>query len=102
MKALLQGKQVHAHIVRNGVVGNINVDTNLFIMYTKCGSLEDARPIFDKMVDGNLVSWTAMITTYARSGNCNEALKLFHEMQRSGVKARTVFSIPAFSRHALA
>jgi pentatricopeptide repeat protein len=87
MKALLQGKQVHAHMIKNGVEGHINLDTNLFIMYTKCGNLGDARPIFDKMADLNLLSWTAMIAAYARSGNCNEALKLFHEMQGSGVKA---------------
>lgn len=55
-------------------------------MYTKCCSLEDARPIFDKIVDHNLVSWISMITTYTRYGNYNKVLKIFHETQRSGVK----------------
>ena len=33
-------------------------------MYRKCGSIEEARQNFDKMVDRDDVSWTAVIDRY--------------------------------------
>ena len=33
-------------------------------MYGKCGSIEEARQDFDKMVDRDDVSWTAVIDRY--------------------------------------
>ncbi|XP_057872605.1 pentatricopeptide repeat-containing protein At4g02750-like [Cryptomeria japonica] len=53
--------------------------------YVQNGRLEEARQVFDKMPQRNVVSWTAMIAGYAQNGQF-EALKLFSEMRRSGVK----------------
>ena len=39
-----------------------------------------------QMTDRDVVSWTAMITAYARYGYGEEALALFNEMQRSGIE----------------
>ncbi|KAK7823265.1 pentatricopeptide repeat-containing protein [Quercus suber] len=53
-------------------------------MYAKCavdGSVDDARKVFDLMVDHNVVSWTAIITGYVQSGGRDkEAVELFCEM----------------------
>lgn len=40
---------------------------------------------FDKMVHRDLSSWNAMITGYPMHGDGKEALKLFHQMQDSGI-----------------
>eukprot|EP01018_Ginkgo_biloba_P016729 Gb_00639 [translate_table: standard] len=84
-KCLADGKKVHARMVKTRTRLNCFLETKLVIMYAKCGSLEFARHLFDKMPEKNLVSWTAMVGGYARHGCCEEALKLFHEMQLAGL-----------------
>eukprot|EP01018_Ginkgo_biloba_P022114 Gb_05939 [translate_table: standard] len=81
------GNQVHAHIVKNGFEASIFVQNHLVNMYAKCQWLESARKAFDKMSERNLVSWTAMIAGYAQHGLGKEALGLFCEMLRTGVKS---------------
>eukprot|EP01018_Ginkgo_biloba_P009907 Gb_21316 [translate_table: standard] len=83
-KALAEGKLVHTHIRDTGFQPDISVSTKLVSMYAKCGNLVDARRVLDQMPKRNVVSWTAMIAAYAKHGRGDEALKLYHEMQRTG------------------
>ncbi|KAK3004177.1 hypothetical protein RJ639_019656 [Escallonia herrerae] len=55
------GKQVHAHTLRNGFQGHEFVETKLLQMYGKCGCLDDAVQLFEKMSTRNLYSWTAIL-----------------------------------------
>ncbi|KAA8522848.1 hypothetical protein F0562_009271 [Nyssa sinensis] len=50
-----------------------------------CGSIEEARRLFDVMLEKNVVTWNAMISGYGLHGHGNEALKLFTDMVDSGV-----------------
>eukprot|EP01018_Ginkgo_biloba_P009821 Gb_15508 [translate_table: standard] len=86
LNALLEGKLVHAHIIQTGFSPNTSLGNKLLSMYAKCGSLVDARQAFEEMPQRNVVSWTAMIATYARHGRAQEALTLFYEMQRAGIQ----------------
>jgi pentatricopeptide repeat protein len=45
----------HEQICRNGWDSNIFVEINMVDMYTKCGSIEDARSVFNKMPYQNVV-----------------------------------------------
>eukprot|EP01018_Ginkgo_biloba_P029528 Gb_22668 [translate_table: standard] len=91
MKTLLEGKCIHAHIIKTQDDQDTFVGNNLVNMYAKCGSLDDARQVFRKMPEQDLVSWNAMIAGYAKwhaqNGNGEEALKLFVRMQRAGMKS---------------
>ena len=60
---------------------NVFVETAFIDMYAKCRSLNNARRLFDKMSERNVVSWTAMISGYSHRGYAAEALALFDEMQ---------------------
>eukprot|EP01018_Ginkgo_biloba_P008769 Gb_30993 [translate_table: standard] len=84
-KALSKGKLVHAHIIRTGYNTDIFLETKLVIMYSKCGSLVDARRVLDEMPEGNVISWTAMIAAYSRQGHGLEAITLFYRMQLTGI-----------------
>lgn len=84
-KDLSQGKGVHAHIIRTGFQSDTFIGNNLISMYVKCGSLEDARQVFDEMLERNVVTWNAMIAGYFGNGNDGEAVKLFCDMQQAGV-----------------
>ena len=42
--------------------------TALINMYRKCGSLEDARFVLDKISNKDFVAWNSMIMGYANEG----------------------------------
>ncbi|XP_059074064.1 pentatricopeptide repeat-containing protein At3g12770 [Cryptomeria japonica] len=79
---LQEGKKIHSHIVKKmGLESGVVVATGLVDMYVKCGSIEDAQQVFDKMPERNVVSWTAMLRGYVQNGQGIEALKMFNQMQ---------------------
>eukprot|EP01018_Ginkgo_biloba_P019323 Gb_30147 [translate_table: standard] len=80
LASLELGKEVHEEIIRSGFHSNVFVGSALVDMYVKCRSIKDAREVFDKMPDRNVVSWNAMITGYAQNGNVDAAFKLFQKM----------------------
>ncbi len=83
--ALEEGKHVHEHIVRCGFELNVSVGSTLTCMYAKCGSIEDARRVFNKMPTHNVVAWNAMISGHLRCGQGYKALELFQQMQYEGM-----------------
>ena len=46
---------------------------------SKRGRIDDARNLFDKMLDRDEFSWNTMVAGYANSGRLTEAKKLFYE-----------------------
>ncbi|XP_059077978.1 pentatricopeptide repeat-containing protein At2g44880-like [Cryptomeria japonica] len=75
--ALGQGMEIHENIVRNRFQYDVTVVNALIDMYAKCGSIQKAWELFDKMHQRNVISWTAMIGGYAMHGHTREFLKLF-------------------------
>eukprot|EP01018_Ginkgo_biloba_P032703 Gb_11926 [translate_table: standard] len=86
MKTLTEGKQVHAHIKISALDQNLLLATKLVSMYAVCGSMVDARLVFDKLVKKNVVLWNVMIRGYVGNGFCEEALALYNQMQRAGIQ----------------
>lgn len=84
--ALESGRWIHSYIENLGIKLNVQVGTALIDMYSKCGSLEDARLIFDKVNDKDVVAWNSMIVGYAMHGFTIDAIRLFNEMLRIGLK----------------
>ena len=78
------GKQIHDYIIHNRLELDAFLGNSLVIMYTKCGSIESARQLFDNMTIRNVVSWNAMIVGYAEN-EAKKTLTLFYEMQLAGV-----------------
>eukprot|EP01018_Ginkgo_biloba_P009805 Gb_15643 [translate_table: standard] len=79
LTALEDGKELHEHIIRSGFQYDIFVSNALVDMYAKCWRIVDARKVFDKMTERNVVSWTTMISGYAENGYVDEAARLFHK-----------------------
>ncbi|GLJ38244.1 hypothetical protein SUGI_0778560 [Cryptomeria japonica] len=96
-KALSEGKQIHSYIKSNGFTSATNVFLqNAFInMYDKCGSLVDARKVFDEMTERDVFSWNMIIAAYRRHGLPQEAFTLFHQMQRKAVVQPDQFTFSA-------
>ncbi|XP_051204482.1 pentatricopeptide repeat-containing protein At4g30700 [Lolium perenne] len=78
--ALSLGKWVHKIIANENLELNVYVMTALIDMYVKCGSIAEARCIFNRMDNKNVVSWNAMISGYGLHGQGAEALKLYKDM----------------------
>lgn len=83
--ALTLGKWVHDLANKYNFISNIYVSTALIDMYAKCGSIKEARQVFDKMQDKNTVTWNAMISGYGLHGHAHEALNIFNKMLDSKI-----------------
>ncbi|KAH8944737.1 hypothetical protein BDL97_12G000400 [Sphagnum fallax] len=88
--ALNKGRCVHLQIIQSGLKSNVFVGNSLIDMYAKCGSLEDACRVFNKMPSRNVVTWNAMIKGHVKCGQGQKALKLFQQMQQEGVQPNYV------------
>eukprot|EP01018_Ginkgo_biloba_P019942 Gb_25604 [translate_table: standard] len=97
LAAMEQGKQVHAGIIKAGFDTNVFAGSALVDMYAKCGSIEDALHMFNKIPQRNLISWNAMIAGYAQNGCGKETLQLFEQMLQAGVKPDQVTFISVLS-----
>ncbi|XP_024521323.1 pentatricopeptide repeat-containing protein At5g27110-like [Selaginella moellendorffii] len=83
-RALAEGKRVHAQIFKTGHDRETRLRNLLIQMYGECGSLIDARKVFDRTPDPNIFSWNIMLAAYAHNGHSNEALVLSQRMKDSG------------------
>lgn len=97
LAALQQGKEIHKSMMEDGLDSDIFVSGALIDMYVKCGSLNAGRQIFDEMPQRDLVSWTSMVAGYGMHGHGEEALSLFNQMQKSGVKPDHVTFVAVLS-----
>ncbi|ESQ54128.1 hypothetical protein EUTSA_v10024455mg [Eutrema salsugineum] len=79
------GKWVHGLVRSTGFESSIYVSTALIGMYAKCGSIAEARRLFDLMPKKNEVTWNTMISGYGLHGQGHEALNIFSEMLNSGI-----------------
>ncbi|CAD5191459.1 unnamed protein product [Musa acuminata subsp. malaccensis] len=83
---LRHGKEIHCHIIRMGFDSDAVVWSALSDMYAKCGSIDNARHVFDRTLDRDVVSWTSMIGRYFDGGRREEGFELFSDMLRAGVR----------------
>ncbi|KAJ7535789.1 hypothetical protein O6H91_12G045900 [Diphasiastrum complanatum] len=80
-----KGRDIHALVALYGLESNIFVGACLIDMYGKCGAMEDACRVFEKMPIRNVVCWSAMIMGHVKCGQAEQALKLFEQMQQEQV-----------------
>ncbi|KAK7278109.1 hypothetical protein RJT34_23134 [Clitoria ternatea] len=94
LHSLELGRWVHDTILHNElhskIKPNLYVQCAVIDMFVKCGSLEDARRLFEEMPDRDLASWTAMICGTVWNGEWIEAISLFRKMRSEGLKPDSV------------
>lgn len=84
LKNLNAGKHIHAQLIRSVRRVCKYVNNYLLNLYAKCGHLDYAQKLFDKMPQRNLVSWTALITAFTQHSLCVQALQVFSQMRIAG------------------
>nr|GMD77328.1 pentatricopeptide repeat-containing protein At4g14820 [Ipomoea batatas] len=88
--ALDQAKHIHMFVKKNGFEEDLRINNALIDMYGKCGSLDGAIGVFDRMHRKNVISWTSMINAFAMHGDANNALLLFNQMKHEKVEPNGV------------
>lgn len=86
----LQGKQIHAQIIRQGHESDTCIASTLIDMYAKSGSIEDASMVFKNLSSKDRIAWTAIIDGYAQHGQGRDALESFYKMIEDGVNPNAV------------
>ncbi|GAA0149423.1 hypothetical protein LIER_08598 [Lithospermum erythrorhizon] len=86
IKSLRWGKEIHGRLLRTGLVSDAVLWSALSDMYGKCGSIYEARVIFDQTMQKDVVSWTAMIDRYFEDARWNDGFLLFSDLMMSGIK----------------
>ncbi|XP_057440910.1 pentatricopeptide repeat-containing protein At1g08070, chloroplastic-like [Lotus japonicus] len=90
LAVLGNGRWIHSFMVKHcfeldGVLG-----TSLIEMYSKCGSIESALAVFKAIANKKLGHWTAIIVGLGMHGLADQALELFMEMRRIGMKPHAI------------
>ncbi|OAY44342.1 pentatricopeptide repeat-containing protein At3g49170, chloroplastic [Manihot esculenta] len=95
--AIGKGEQIHALILKSGFKSNLHISNALISMYSRCGDIEAAFQVFSGMEDRNVVSWTSMVTGFAKHGFAAKALETFHNMLEAGVRPNEITYIAVLS-----
>ncbi|GAB4839860.1 hypothetical protein Ancab_020569 [Ancistrocladus abbreviatus] len=82
--SLSNAQSVHAHIVKTGTQQDVFVMTFLVNVYAKCGRMDDAQKLFDKLPQRNVVTWTALMTGYVHNSRPGPAIRVFLKMLQVG------------------
>ncbi|KAJ0963267.1 hypothetical protein J5N97_028389 [Dioscorea zingiberensis] len=94
------GSQLHGLVVKFGLELEAPVANTLLALYSKCRCLCDVQMLFGLMPQPDLVTWNGMISGYVQSGLNDQALILFRQMQKVGIKPNPITLVsllPSFS-----
>ncbi|XP_051152299.1 pentatricopeptide repeat-containing protein At3g26630, chloroplastic-like [Andrographis paniculata] len=86
LKSLKLGCWVHEFTIKNGFEIGVFIGTALIDMYSKCGSLDYAKRVFEEMEVKSVATWNTMITSLGVHGCGQEAIELFKNMERLKVQ----------------
>lgn len=88
---LLDGQQVHGFLCKVGLDMNKCIGSGLIDMYAKCGSLAEAKKVFERISNANTVSWTTVTSGHAQYSIVDDAFELFRRMEQLGVEPNAVY-----------
>lgn len=85
MGILTVGRKIHEYIKKSDVTLGVNMLNALVDMYVKCGCLDFATEVFQKMETKDVFTWTSMVNGYAKCGDLKCARQIFDEMPERNV-----------------
>ncbi|XP_038977239.1 pentatricopeptide repeat-containing protein At3g26540-like [Phoenix dactylifera] len=89
-RALVEARRIESHLVAFSPSPSTFLLNRAIETYANCGSLRDARELFDEMPKRDGGTWNAIIAACSRADQPEEALSLFSRMNRSGIRPKDV------------
>ena len=86
-KDLRVARDVHYCIIKSRMEQDKYVASILLSVYIICGSLQDARQVFDALAKKSVIHWNVMIGGYVQHNRGKDAMQLFHQMRQEHVQA---------------
>ncbi|KAG6773423.1 hypothetical protein POTOM_020701 [Populus tomentosa] len=83
---IYQAKQINVQILLSNYLGNVTLQTDLLLAYSKSGFLQEARKVFDRMPERNMHSWNIMMSSYAQNYCYSDAICIFDEFLKMGFR----------------
>ncbi|XP_052190836.1 pentatricopeptide repeat-containing protein At5g65570 [Diospyros lotus] len=84
---LVEGRRAHGlSVVLGFEVSSVFVGSALVDMYAKFGTMQEARLVADRVLEKDVVLFTALIVGYSQCGENGEAMVVFREMISKGIK----------------
>ncbi|KAH7430136.1 hypothetical protein KP509_09G085300 [Ceratopteris richardii] len=77
----VQGRLLHREVLKHEFDSDLSITNTLIDMYAKCGSLDEAQCVFDRMKNKDIVSWGAIMSGFVTHGYGTHALSLFFKLQ---------------------
>ncbi|KAL0559867.1 hypothetical protein IC582_000247 [Cucumis melo] len=77
------GASVHAIVCAKGFESNVFICNSIVAMYGRCGALDDARQMFDEVLERrieDIVSWNSILAAYVQGGKSRTALRIAFQM----------------------
>ncbi|KAL2504329.1 Pentatricopeptide repeat-containing protein [Abeliophyllum distichum] len=78
--------QVHGQAIKMGFEDCTSVSNAAITMYSSCGNMNAARMVFLRIKEKDIVSWNAIITSYAQASLCADAIFTYLQMQRDNIE----------------
>ncbi|CAN7076685.1 unnamed protein product [Brassica oleracea var. botrytis] len=97
LKSLEHSKKVHTHFLRSKFTSDPKLNNVVIRMFGECTSVTDSKRVFDHMADKDMDSWHLMMRVYTDNGMGDDALHLFMEMTKQGLKPNEETFVALFS-----
>ncbi|KAF5182754.1 Pentatricopeptide repeat-containing protein [Thalictrum thalictroides] len=78
-------KEIHGYSFRNEFDSRLQLSSGLIEVYGQCGCLRNARYVFERIPEKDVVAWSSMVSAYALHGEAENALSIFREMELARV-----------------
>ncbi|KAK4434859.1 Pentatricopeptide repeat-containing protein [Sesamum alatum] len=78
--------QVHGQAIKMSFEEYTSVGNAAISMYSNCGELDAARLVFRRLKEKHIVSWNAIIASYAQEYLEKDAILAYLQMQREGIE----------------
>lgn len=80
------GMELWVKAVESGYANDVFVGSSVLNLYAKCGKMDEAMGVFERMPKRDIVCWSMMINGYVKSGKIREAFDVYRRMQQDGLE----------------
>ncbi|KAL5225583.1 hypothetical protein ABZP36_012222 [Zizania latifolia] len=86
LRSLEYGLMVHDKVIKSGLGSDAFIASIVVDMYCKCGMIEEAQKLHDRIGRQQVISWNAILSGFSLNKQSEEAHKFFSEMLDMGLK----------------